>query len=145
MSKMSKSKGQRAEYAAAAILQTIKDEVAAKYGVTATRIVRNLEQTRGGGFDLTECFNYAVEVKHHETFCLNDWWEQTVRQCPDNMIPVLMYKKNNVPFRVRTYAYVFVGTKRVRIVSDMDLTSFQVIFRLTCEHFYAASSTVSTS
>mgnify|MGYP006891894354 FL=1 len=135
MASRSKSKGMRGEYEAAAILQTVKDEVAEKLGKLelSTRIVRNLEQTRSGGFDLTGTFNYAVEVKFQEQFALNDWWHQAVTQCPDHMIPVLMYRKAGVKFRVRMFTYALVGTRRVRVLSDMDLISFLTIFRLHCE------------
>lgn len=131
----SKSKGQRGEYQAAAILQAVKDEVAESMGLLdqSTRIVRNLEQTRGGGFDLTGAFDFAVEVKNQEQFNLTDWWDQAVRQCPEGMVPVLMYKRANVKFRVRMYSYVEVGARRVRILADMDLPSFEVIFKLHCQ------------
>ena len=135
MASKSKSKGMRGEYEAAAILQTVKDEVAEKLGKLAlsTRIVRNLEQTRSGGFDLTGTFNHAVEVKFQEQFSLSAWWHQAVTQCPEGMVPILMYRKAGVKFRVRMFTYVIVGTRRVKVLSDMDLPSYLAIFRLHCE------------
>lgn len=125
----------RGEYEAAAILQTVKDEVAESLGKSelSTRIVRNLEQTRSGGFDLTGTFNHAVEVKFCEQFKLADWWHQAVTQCPEGMIPVLMYRKAGVKFRVRMFTYAIIGSRRVKVLSDIDLASYLVIFRLHCE------------
>ena len=129
-----KQKGMRGEYEVAAIMQEVKDEVAESLGVPelSTRIVRNLEQTRGGGYDLVGTFDFAMEVKFQEQFSFKDWWAQAVGQTPEGMIPVLIYRKANVKFRVRMHTYFFVGTKRVRVLSDMDLPSFLTIFRLHC-------------
>ena len=135
MSRMSKNKGMRGEYEVAALLQNIKDEVAEAFGKLefSTKVVRNLEQTRGGGFDLTGAFNYAVEVKFQEQFSLVDWWHQAVTQAPEGMIPVLIYRKANVKFRVRLFTYAIVGDRRVKVLSDIDIGSFLTIFRLHCE------------
>ncbi len=134
-----KQKGMRGEYEVAAIMQTVKDEVAEKLGKLdkSTRIVRNLEQTRGGGYDLTGCFNFAMEVKFQEQFDFDSWWHQAVTQTPAGMVPVLIYRRANIKFRVRMFTIAEVAGKRVKVLSDIDLASFLTIFRLHCEEEFS--------
>ncbi len=134
-----KQKGMRGEYEVAALMQKVKDEVAVRLGKEAfnTRIERNLEQTRGGGYDLVGCFKFAMEVKFQEQFAFDDWWHQAVTQCPEGMIPVLIYRKANVKFRVRMFTIAEVAGKRVKVLSDIDLNSFLLIFKLHCEEEFS--------
>lgn len=139
MASRSKAKGQRGEYEAAALMQTIKDEVAEKMGKLhlSSKIVRNLEQTRSGGHDLTGTFNFAVEVKFQEQYAFDDWWHQAVSQAPEGTVPILMYRRAGVKFRVRMFTTALVGNRKVKVLSDMDLPSYLTIFRLHCEDEFA--------
>jgi hypothetical protein len=128
-----RTKGKRAEYAARDILQEISNLVAAELGVEPIKIDRNLTQTRGGGYDLVGTFACAMEIKHHENLQLNQWWEQAVRQAqPTGMIPVLMYKQNNKPWRVQMNLLHVVNEVQIRARSDISLDVFKVIFRYEC-------------
>lgn len=139
MASKSKSKGMRGEYEAAALMQTVKDQVAESLGKLhlSTKIVRNLEQTRSGGHDLTGTFNFAVEVKFQEQFAFDDWWYQAVTQAPEGTVPVLMYRRANVKFRVRMFTTAVVGNRKLKVLSDIDLATFLTIFRLHCEDEFA--------
>ena len=139
MASKSKSKGMRGEYEVAALMQEVKNRVAEELGKMAycTRIERNLEQTRGGGYDLVGCFNFAMEVKFQEQFHFNDWWHQAVTQTPKHMTPVLIYRKANVKWRIRMMTFIEVNNKRISVLSDIDLPSFLVIFEHHCRQEFA--------
>lgn len=79
---------------------------------------RNLQQTQDGGFDLfSELFPYfAFEVKRVENLThglLESFWQQALRQSTAvntmtsrgraSYLPVLIYRRNRNPWRVRTY------------------------------------------
>lgn len=132
-----RTKGKRAEYAARDILQVISNEAAEELNVEPIKIDRNLTQTRGGGYDLIGTFACAVEIKHHENLQLNQWWDQAVRQAqPQGMIPVLMYKQNNKPWRVQINLIHVVNDIHIRVRSDITLEAFKVIFKYECLRGY---------
>lgn len=58
-----------------------------------------------------EEFPFSVEVKWHEGWTLDhlltspksdlwSWWEQTLEQTPDDKIPLLVFKRNNMPWYI---------------------------------------------
>ena len=60
---------------------------------------RNLEQVRSGGYDLIGFAPFCVEVKRCERIDKRAWWLQ-VRQCVGRGdIPIVMYRRNNQPWR----------------------------------------------
>jgi hypothetical protein len=65
-----------------------------------SEVVRNLEQTRGGGHDLLGVDPFAIEVKRCETLALPSWWRQACDQCPDDQVPALFYRQSRQPWRV---------------------------------------------
>lgn len=100
-----RSKGQRAERAVADLLNSIIVKV---YGTTEVKLSRNLTQTQIGGHDLVGLDWLAIEVKHQETVCLEQWWAQAKRQAAAHSlrsnlktIPILIWKQNRVKFKVR--------------------------------------------
>ena len=60
---------------------------------------RNLEQYRRGGYDLIGFAPFALEVKRTENKAYRDWWYQAVTQCDHGDVPVVMYRRNNQPWR----------------------------------------------
>ena len=40
-------------------------------------------------------FKLHVECKNQKTYSINKWVEQAMCECPENKIPVLIFKKNN--------------------------------------------------
>lgn len=109
-------KGANAERELADMLTTWAKSV----GVTLV-LSRNLEQVRGGGYDLTglEDYNLAVECKRCETLTVAAWWRQAVRQA-DKKTPVLAWRQNRTPWRFKIRAWVYPCNKPVDIELDTD-------------------------
>ena len=60
---------------------------------------RNLEQVRSGGYDLTGFEPFAIEVKRCQQLKKRDWWLQVKYSTHVDHEPVVMYRKNNQPWR----------------------------------------------
>lgn len=91
MSKFSRNKGARAERELAKLLEL----------ELGNRVVRNLEQTRDGGIDLTGV-PFAVEVKAQRKPQIATWWAQAVEQAKAcGKAPVLAYKVHYRGWRIR--------------------------------------------
>ncbi len=99
-------KGKRAEREVVKLLQAVIDEVCEIKEIEPIKLERNLLQANKGGYDIFGLDWLALEVKHQETFNLNQWWKQAKDQAKEDQIPVLMYRKNNVKFRVRMYGWL---------------------------------------
>lgn len=124
-------KGKRAEREMVKILQPVVARAWATVGGmpdTCPVLSRNLVQSRQGGYDLVGLDWLALEVKHHETLKVRDWWSQALRQARTDQTPVLVYKKNNVKWRAVVWGYVPAGAKRIRCPVDIDLESFLLWF-----------------
>ena len=124
-------KGKRAEREMVKILQPVVVKAWATVGgmpATCPVLSRNLVQSRQGGYDLVGLDWLALEVKHHETLKVRDWWSQALRQARTDQTPVLVYKKNNVKWRAVVWGYVPAGAKRIRCPVDIDLESFLLWF-----------------
>lgn len=124
----SRAKGQTGEREVADMLNAIVFKVTGVYG----DFKRNLQQTQDGGFDLfSEKYPYfAIEVKRVEQLTpavLDKFWEQARRQATRPgwgraLLPILIYRKNRSPWRVRTYGSMS-WSKTVSVV-DVDETTF---------------------
>lgn len=145
----SRSKGQRAERAAIDLLQPVVNECYAALGYKEHEVPmlqRNTLQSQAGGFDVVGLEWLALEVKHQETLLIEQWWLQTIKQAKkanngQGAEPVLMYKQNNVRFRVRMQVHVWVHRSdggQWHIV-DVSIESFVEYFKarlmaeLTCK------------
>lgn len=123
--KSPKQKGSNGEREAAGVLQAWAAETGIEIDPS-----RNLEQVRGGGYDLNGIPGLGVEVKRQENLNLTGWWKQAVRQADDDgTIPVLMWRQNRRPwaFRIRTTVAVYsreTGSGGTLYV-DMDLSADQ--------------------
>ncbi len=130
---MSRNKGQRAEREVCKILQPVVNLVYEKMGKEGPALERNLMQTRNGGYDIAGLEWLALEVKHHETLQLTQWWGQTKSQASGNRIPVLIYRQNRVKWRVMMFGYLPAGDQRVRCPVDITLEAFLVYFKIMLE------------
>lgn len=82
-------------------------------------LVRNLEQTRSGGGDITGIDGITVEVKRQEALAINTWWRQVcVAADRDGTVPVLMYRKNRSPWHFCIPAYFLVIGAKGRLTID---------------------------
>lgn len=129
---MGQNKGKRAEREIVAILQPIVDELCSKHGYEKTYLQRNSLQSRKGGYDILGVDWLALEVKHQESFSLDDWWKQTLKQCGPKQTPVLIYRRNNVKWRVRMHGSLWCPNANEVYLSgivDVDLDFFLGYFR----------------
>jgi len=102
MSKInSRSKGQRGEREIVATLQEVIDRIYGPHDTERPILQRNTIQSDRGGYDLVGLPWFAPEVKHCETFQLDKWWAQCLRQAKQNQFPALFYRRNHIPWRVR--------------------------------------------
>lgn len=94
-------------------------------------IQRNQIQTAIGGSDLINCYGLSVEVKRQETLSVGAWWKQCQESAlKDNAIPVLCYRQNKKPWRVRTYTMLPLPEgHQMQIVSEMDWDTFRTWFK----------------
>lgn len=131
-----RTKGQVGEREAAELLNGLVFRATGKYG----DFKRNLQQTQDGGFDLfSEEFPYfAFEIKRVEALTpatIDNFWAQAKRQAKKenplnptrNLLPVLMYRKNRSPWRVRTYGNI-TWSKRQAVV-DVSIEDFSDWFQ----------------
>lgn len=166
-----RQKGQQAEYEVRDMLQSIVDEAVAVFVneypqnsmTDMPKLIRNLEQRREGGSDLQGLDWAAIEVKRQEdarTAKQAQWWLQTItaaaKKGPDGKVacekngnwiferePILLWKQNFCPWRVKMMAWVSVGSNtseyrdrpliangRMRVSAEIDYELFVDWFRL---------------
>lgn len=119
---MSRNKGKRAEREVINALQpavnSVYAELQQQFGWFRNEppvLQRNTLQSHLGGFDVVGLEWLALEVKHHAkvTGMLGMWWRQCVEQAQaargEQRLPVLVYRGNNEPWRVRMPAQVATG------------------------------------
>jgi hypothetical protein len=98
-------------------------------------IQRNQNQSAVGGCDLNNVFDMAIEVKRQEQLAVGSWWEQCVKSAArNNELPVLIYRQNRKPWKIRTFAFLHVpgkdgGWGSHQIVAEFDEKTFKAWFR----------------
>jgi len=127
----SRDKGQRAERAVIGLLQPVVNETYMERGLEPPILQRNTLQSDRGGYDITGLPWIALEVKHQEQLAVDKWWDQTIKQAKNNTEPVLFYKQNNIKFRVRLWARIYIhgGHNHQWHVVEMSPESFIDYFK----------------
>lgn len=98
-------------------------------------VQRNQNQSAVGGNDLSNTFGLSIEVKRQEALAVNTWWEQCEKAANrNNELPVLIYRQNRKPWRVRTYGFLHTpgregGWSSVRALVEFDEKTFVAWFR----------------
>lgn len=94
-------------------------------------IQRNQIQTAIGGSDLIGCFGLSIEVKRQETLNIPIWWRQCETAAKrDSAIPVLIYRQNNKPWKVRTYLWIpLPDGHQVQTIGEFDWDTFRFWFK----------------
>lgn len=98
-------------------------------------IQRNQNQSAVGGCDLSNVFGMAIEVKRQEQLAIGTWWQQCVAAAKRNdEIPVLMFRQNRKPWRIRTYGFLHTpgregGWSSVQAVVEFNEETFKMWFR----------------
>lgn len=127
---MSRNKGQRGEREAAALLMEwatpVVDAVrslpdGAERLLDDVVLVRNLMQSRAGGYDIDGLPWLALEVKRHETLSVPAWWRQTLDQTGKDQVACLMYRMNRTQWRFKVRLLVGHYGKVVTGVSSLDV------------------------
>jgi len=145
------AKGKTAERELLAMLRPLVErayETMAKHGYNVgppPRLQRNTLQADKGGADAIGLPWLALEIKNCEVQPLHKWWQQCVKQAEDmvlfskydsldRVVPVLIYKRNSVPWRVRMRGQLPVdsGPNHVHAIIDTDLPTFLQWFERRC-------------
>ena len=81
----------------------------------------------------------SIEVKRNENLNLNKAWEQALRQADGGLLPVLVYRYNREPWRVRTWAalthYNGTGAPVCYAVGEFSLVDFLTYYGRLYRHF----------
>lgn len=132
---MSRDKGQWAEREVVKLLQPVVNRVYAEFGKTPPELGRNLAQAHKGGCDIFGLEWISLEVKHHETEQLTQWWEQTKKQASPAQVPVLLHRKNNARWKCRMFgALPTGGPLQIRTPVDIGLEAFLLWFEHRLKH-----------
>ena len=107
-----------------------------KIEAAQTGVQRNQNQSAVGGCDLTNVFGMSVEVKRQENLSLPAWWRQCEQAAERNReLPVLIYRQNRKPWRVRTYAWLVLPgvqagqwDRKTRVLADFSEDDFKQWF-----------------
>lgn len=122
----SRNKGKRAEREVVNLLQPVINKVYEEWtDEEPPELQRNLMQSHGGGFDIVGLEWMALEVKHHANLSnINSWWNQTLEQTGEGQEPVLFYRKDRVPWRVRMHGYLSTDGYATKAVVDISIGDF---------------------
>lgn len=130
--RMSRNKGARGEREVIAILQPIVDSVCEETGQPRFELRRNPTQRfKGKEYDVIGLPWIALEVKRQENLSgLGSWWKQTLDATRPGQTPVLVYRKNHSPWKVRMKVPVDIENRlNVMCVVDVDWDTFLFWFR----------------
>ena len=98
-------------------------------------IQRNQNQTAVGGNDLTNTFGLSIEVKRQETLSVGTWWAQCVAAAKrNNELPVLMYRQNRKPWKIRTHVFLTLpaangGWQYTATIGTLEMDEFKDWFK----------------
>lgn len=130
MGQMSRNKGARGEREAIALLQPVVNRVCADCGKVPFALIRDTRQRyQAKLYDVFGIPWMALEVKRVENQSgLEGWWRQTLAATKEGQTPVLMYRQNNQPWKVRTRVTVLAGKSKIKITVNMRVDDFLVWF-----------------
>lgn len=127
---MSRNKGKRGERQIVELLQPVVIDIYELHQLEPPQLKRNTLQSDGGGSDIAGLPWLAAEVKYHETFCIPQWWRQTLEQAGSDREPVLFYRRNKVPWAVKMYGMLGGAGLGCTVPVTVDMQSFLAWFRL---------------
>jgi hypothetical protein len=126
MSTMARNKGKRGEREIADLFIELMKKVERKLWKSgySDEVKRNTLQSDRGGYDLVGIPGLAIEIKRQETLNINTWWKQTLEQAKGSLMPVLIYRQNNKPWKVRTMVYLSIMGNGKYVVSELSIDDF---------------------
>lgn len=116
-------------------VMTSLDFPADRIEIASKSIQRNQNQSAVGGCDLSNVFGMSIEVKRQEQLAIGSWWQQTLAAAErNNEIPVLMFRQNRKPWRIRTYGFLHTpgregGWSSVQAIVEFNEETFKMWFR----------------
>lgn len=133
-----RAKGAGGELEVCKLLEPIVRRTMLKHGMELPKVdilQRNQNQSAVGGSDISNTFGLCIEVKRQEALSLGPWWKQCDEAAKrNNEHPVLMYRQNHKPWKVRTLMEVRLPAaggavvSHVQVIGEMELPSFLVWF-----------------
>lgn len=106
----SRTKGATGEREIINLIKPVIERAYAQAGVPMPTVQRNSLQSHLGGSDIAGLHTVSIEVKRCEVLQVEKWWAQCMRQATgENKIPVLAYRKNRQPWRVRMWGWIQTG------------------------------------
>lgn len=99
-------KGASGEREVADLLNGVVEELLSERGQVLDKplVQRNSNQSAVGGADLSNTFDFAIEIKRHEKDSpgeIEKWWKQCLKSAAEiHKTPVLIYRKNRRPWVV---------------------------------------------
>jgi hypothetical protein len=133
-------KGKNSEREVINLLQPVVDEVYTSFGWDPIKLQRNTLQYDSGGIDICGLDWIAPEVKNQKVMQLNAWWKQCEEQAKaystrtSKRTPVLFYRSNHVPWRVRMPGWVGEDAVGLPAVVDISFIDFVGWFKLRLRH-----------
>lgn len=101
-----RAKGQTGEREVATLLNGVVKRILEERGQVLDKplVQRNQNQSAVGGDDLSNTFEFAIEIKRHEKDSpgeVEKWWKQCLKSASEShKTPVLIYRKNRRPWVV---------------------------------------------
>lgn len=124
------------------IMRNMEDELTAQGHVFVARsdfATRKRLERGTSNRDIGNIPIISIEVKRNENLNVNAAWQQAVRQADGGLLPVLVYRYNREPWRVRTWAALthYDGSGRVveYAVAEVALIDFLPYFAKLYRHF----------
>lgn len=131
--KSSQNKGKRGEREVIGLLQPVVTQVYAQFGYEGDdipQLQRNTLQSDRGGCDVHGLDWMALEIKRDESMSLSAMWAQAVRQAGMKKHPILFYRRNNMPWKVRTIGLLGTNSAGVTVAVDVSVEDFLKWFRV---------------
>ena len=100
----SRQKGAGGEREVIKLLRPLIERIYRQCDQQPPELERNTLQWHKGGCDILGVPGIALEIKRCETLEVDKWWAQACQQAErvgGGTLPVLMYRKNRQPWRVR--------------------------------------------
>lgn len=135
--KMGRDKGVRGEREIADRFIEIMESEEKKLWVKghSEEVKRNTLQSDRGGFDLVGIPGLAIEIKRCETLQLGAWWQQCQQQATNGLMPVLFYRQNRQPWKVRTYTQIYLNGIYNWTISDFIADDFFAFYSMYYEEY----------
>jgi hypothetical protein len=122
-------KGYRGEKEVLTLLEEIVKEEYNRAGMGAPELARS-----PNGRDIRGISWIGIEVKYRESMQMDQWWTQCKVNTPAGAEPVLIWRANYQPWRVRMFGFLDSKSARVRTPVDIGVEPFLIWFRERLKH-----------